>query len=206
MYLSVKISSLSILSPLLCSGVIVCLGSHKMVCTVDLGDSNLFSTGLPSFTFLPPLLFVYLHSNLLPQNPLFRLRADYTQMGYCGPHPCSSSDDLMFWAELSRTIGSGIATCFGGAFSTLGLSYILMKVGIGISFPFRGISQDLATSKFVQAGTVFGDGVSCIVSGMAAEAVAGALGCKGIGCCSLRGLFRLGINGASVLRFEWQLQ
>ena len=32
---------------------------------------------------------------------------------------------------------------------------------------------------------------------MAAEAVTGNLGCKGVGCCSIGGLFRLGINGTS---------
>ena len=54
-----------------------------------------------------------------------------------------------------------------------------------------------ATNKFVEARTVFGHGVSSLVGGMAAEAVAGALGCKSVGCCSIRGLSRLGINGTS---------
>ena len=57
--------------PLFCSGVIVYLGSCRMVYTVDLGDSNFFSIGLPSLAFLPPLPFVYLHSNLLTWNHLF---------------------------------------------------------------------------------------------------------------------------------------
>ena len=42
----------------------------------------------------------------------------------------------------------------------------------------------------VEAGAVLGHGISSLVSGMAAEAVAGALSCKGVG-------FRLGINGTS---------
>ena len=121
-------------------------------------------------------------------------------MGHCGPPTHNSSDDLLFWAELPWTIGQGIAACFDGALSELGLSSILMKAGNGISFPFRGIGPDLATNKSVEAGTVLGHGVSSLVSGMAAEAVAGALGFKGVGCCSIRGLFRLGINGTS---FPW---
>ena len=57
--------------PLSFSGVSIYLECCRTVCTVDLGDSNFFSTGLPSFAFLPPLLFVYLHLNHLPQNLLF---------------------------------------------------------------------------------------------------------------------------------------
>ena len=125
--------------------------------------------------------------------------ADCTQMGHYGPHPHNSSDELLFWSELDRTFGQGIAICFGGAISVLGLSSISMKAGIGISFPFGGIGHDLATNKFVEARTVLGRGVSSLVGGMADEAVAGALGCKGVGCCSIGGLFRLGINGTSPL-------
>ena len=44
---------------------------------------------------------------------------------------------------------------------------------------------------------MLGHGVSSLVGGMATEAVAGALGCKDLGCCSIRGLFMLGINGTS---------
>ena len=49
---------------LFCSGVTVYMESHRMESTVGLGDSNFFSTGLPS------LFFVYFHSNLPPQNLL----------------------------------------------------------------------------------------------------------------------------------------
>ena len=72
-----------------------------------------------------------------------------------------------------------------------------MKAVIEISFPFWGIGHDLAINKFVEAGTMLGHEVSSLVTGMAAPAVAGALGCKGVGCCCIRGLFRLGINGTS---------
>ena len=44
---------------------------------------------------------------------------------------------------------------------------------------------------------MLGHMVSSLVGGMAAEAVARALGCEGVGCCSIRGLFRLGIKGTS---------
>ena len=162
-----------------------------------------FSTGLPSFTLLPPLPFVCLHSNLLPPNWNFqfsglgRLCTD----GTLWPHPHNSSDgtfgnDFLFWAELCRTIGQGINACFGGALSALVLS-ILMKAGVGISFPFGGIGHDLATYKFVEAGTVLDHGVSSLSSRMTDVAVAEALDCRGVGCFSIRGLFRLGINRIS---------
>ena len=72
-----------------------------------------------------------------------------------------------------------------------------MKDGVGISFPFGGISHDLATNKFVEARTVLSHGVSSLVSGMAEVPVAETLGCRGVGCCSIGGLLRLGINGTS---------
>ena len=72
-----------------------------------------------------------------------------------------------------------------------------MKAGIGISFPFGGIGYDLATNKFVEARMVLGHKVLSLVSGIANVAVAEALGCKGVGCCSIRELLRLGINGTS---------
>ena len=149
-----------------------------------LGDSNIFSTGLSSFTFFLLCFCLSPFQSSSLESSVFRFGLDCAQMGHCGPHPHNSSDDL-FWAELPRTIGWGITTCFGGALSALGLSSILMKAGIGISFPFGQMGHDLATNKFVEAGTVLGHEVSSLVSGMAAEAVAGALGCKGIGCCSL---------------------
>ena len=145
----------------------------------------------------PLLLFILLCflslSILFLESSDFMFGVDYAQMGHWGPHPHSSSDDLLFWAELPRTTGQGIAAFFGGALSALGLSPIVMKAGIGISFPVGGISHDLARNKFVEARTVLGHGVSSLVS----EAVAGALGCKGVGCCSIRELFKLGIDGSS---------
>ena len=72
-----------------------------------------------------------------------------------------------------------------------------MKAVIGDSFPFGGIGHDLTTNKSVEAGTVLDHGVSSLVSGMAAKVVTGALGCKGVHCGSVRGLFGFGINGIS---------
>ena len=72
-----------------------------------------------------------------------------------------------------------------------------MKAGIGISFPFGGICHDPVTNKFVEAGTVLGLGVSSLVFGMIDVTVVEALGCGGVGCCSIGGLLRLGINGTS---------
>ena len=80
-----------------------------------------------------------------------------------------------------RVIGWRIAACFGGALSALGLSSILMKAGVGISFPFGGIGHDLATNKFVEARTVLGHWVSSPVSRIIDVAVAEALGCRGVG-------------------------
>ena len=122
-------------------------------------------------------------------------------MWHCGPLPYNSSDgtfgnDVLFGAELPRTIGQGIAACLGGALSTL-VPSILMKAGVQISFPFKGIGHDLAKNKFVEARTMLGHGVSSLVSGMADLAVAKALGCRGVGCCSIRGVLRLGINRTS---------
>ena len=72
-----------------------------------------------------------------------------------------------------------------------------MKAGIGISFPFWGISNDLATNKFVEARTVLGHGESSLVSGMAHVAVAGTLGCRGVGHHSIGEPLWLGIDGPS---------
>ena len=111
--------------------------------------------------------------------------------GSMGPHPHNSSDgafgnNTLSMADLPRTIGWGIAACFGGALSASGLSSILIKAGVGISFPFWGIGHDLATNKLFEAITVLGHGVSSLVGGMADVAVAETLGCRGVGCCSIR--------------------
>ena len=70
-----------------------------------------------------------------------------------------------------------------------------MMAGVGISFPFGGIGHDLATNKFVEAGTVLGHGVVYLVIGMADEAVAEALDSRDVVCCSIGGLLQLGISG-----------
>ena len=108
-------------------------------------------------------------------------------MGHCGLHPHDSSDgafhnDLLFWAELPRTIGWGNTACFSVALSALDLSSILMKAGIEILFPFGGVGHDLAMNKFVGVRIVLSHGISSLVSGIADVAVAEALGCKGVGC------------------------
>ena len=154
---------------------------------------------LPSFVFLPLLPSVCLHSNLLPPNQnllVFRFGADCAQIGHCGPHLHNSSDGtfgndmlLLYGAELPRTIGWGITSCFGGAFSALGFS-ILMMAGAGILFLFGGISHDLETNKFVEARTVFGYGVASLIGWMADVAVPEALGCRDVGCCSIRRLLQ----------------
>ena len=112
-------------------------------------------------------------------------------MGHCGPHPHNSSDDLLFWADLSWAMSWGSLPVFVGHFLywvsppsekrlVLGFHPNLGESAcIGISSLFQGISHDdLATNKFIDARTVFGHGVSSHVSGMAAEAVAGDLVAK----------------------------
>ena len=136
------------------------------------------------------------------ESSVFRFGVDCAQMGHCGPHPHNSSNgtfgnDFLFWDILPRTIGWGIAAWFGGALSASGLFPILMKAGIRISFPFDGIGHDLAKNKFVEARTVLDHGISSLVGGMVDVAVAGALSCRGVGCCSIKELLRLGINGTS---------
>ena len=132
------------------------------------------------------------------------------QTEYCGPHLHNSSDGtigndmlLLFGAEFPRTIGQEITACFCGAFSVSGL-FTLRVAGAGISFLLGGIVHDLATNKFVEAGTVLGHGIASLVCWMAEVAVAGALGsrhvalgCRHVSCCSIGGLLRLGINGLS---------
>ena len=104
-------------------------------------------------------------------------------MGHCGPHPHASSADLLFWADVPWTIAWEITACFGGAFSSD--FSILMKVGVGTSFTLRRIGHDdLATNKFVEAGTVFGHEVSSLVGRAVDVAVPVALVC----CCSIGGL------------------
>ena len=71
-------------------------------------------------------------------------------------------------------------------------------VGLGDSWDFIYIGgighDDLATNKFVETRTVFGQGVSSLVGGMANVAGATVFGC----CCSTRGLLWLGVNGPSL--------
>ena len=99
--------------PLSCSGVIVYLGSHRIVSTVGLGDSNFFSTDLPS------LLFAYLHSNLLlPWNLLL---SGFGQTAHRWGivvliHTILLMIHCFGWITWYHWVG--IAACFGGAFSS----------------------------------------------------------------------------------------
>ena len=63
-----------------------------------------------------------------------------------------------------------------------------------MSFPFGGTGHDLATNKYVEAGTVLGHGVASLVGWVA---VAEALGSRDAGCCSIGGLLQIGISGPS---------
>ena len=178
-----------------------------MAYIVDLGDNNcqcvvqpqvLLSISPPSFAFLPFLPSVCFHTNLLPNWDLLALV--WGQTGHCGPHLHNSSDGtfgngmLLFGAELPRTIGQGIVSCFDGAFSALSL-FSLRMGGAGSLFLIGGIGHDLATNKFVEAGTVLGNGLAFLVCGMADMAVAEALGSRDAGCSSIMGLLQMGISG-----------
>ena len=68
-----------------------------------------------------------------------------------------------------------------------------MKVSIGTLSIFGGIGQDaLARNKLVEAGIVFGHGVSSLVGGGVDMATVAAMG-----CCAIGGLLLLGANGLS---------
>ena len=131
--------------------------------------------------------------------------ADCAQTDHCGPHlhksACGTAGNVMllFGAGLPRTIGWGIAACFGGVSSALGL-YIFWMADAGLSFLLDGIGHDLVINKFIEAGTVLGHGVSSLVDGMAGMAVAGALGTRGASCSSIGGLLWMGISMPS---FPW---
>ena len=150
-----------------CSDVTVYLKNYRMGSTVGLGDSNFSPTGLPTFS----------------ESFAFRFGVDYAQMKHCGPHPHSSSAYLLFWVKLFCTIAQLIAASFGEAFSSA--FSILTKVGVGASFTLGVIDCDpIVTNKFVEAGTVFGHGVSSLVCGAVNVAAAVGMGC----CSAIKGL------------------
>ena len=73
--------------------------------------------------------------------------SSFLQMGQCGPHKHFSSADLLF-SGLGKTIAQGIAATLGGTSSTF-------TVGVCVG----GIGQSaLALNRFVEAGTVLGQG------------------------------------------------
>ena len=119
---------------------------------------------------------------------------DFVQMGQCSPHPHISS--ALFWGGLF-TIMWGIAAFFGRVLSSA--LPILMNMGVEVSF--GGIGHDaLATNKLVEAGMIFGHGVSSLV--YRAVAVVVALGC--CACGGWRGLLLLGtflLGGWGFLEF-----
>ena len=126
---------------------------HSAACLLFTWSSFIcFSSSLPLLLFVSVFIAIF----FLPIRIFcFQVWVDCAQMGHYGPHPCNSFDgafgiDLLFWAELPRTIGHGVTACFGGTLSALGLSSILMKAGIGISFPFRGIDHNLATNNLLR--------------------------------------------------------
>ena len=170
--------------PLFCNGETVYLESHMMGSTVGLWGSSFFLPGLPSY------FFVCCHSNLLLYLLFFVFGLDFLQMGHCGPHSHASSAGLLFWDLFSIRVW-GIAACFGGVISSV--FSVLTKVGVGTSSILGGIGHDaLATNIFVEASIVFVHGVPSLVSGAVDVAMIAALG-----CCTLRGLSQLGVNGLS---------
>ena len=170
--------------------------------------SALFSCEFSSqFIFLLLLFFpfclLYVSSSSQSESSGSWYWVDCAQTGHCGPHLHNSSDDtlgngmlLLFGAELPRTTGWGITAYFGGTFSASGL-FILCMAGTGMSFLFGEIGHDLATSKFIEAGTVLGHGVASLVGGMADVAVLEALDSRDAGCCSIWALLQMGISGPS---------
>ena len=98
-------------------------------------------------------------------------------MGQCGRHPHAFSAGLLLWGLFS-IVAWGTAACFGGVFFSA--SSVLTMVGVGTLFTLGGIGHDaLATNKFVEAGILFGHGVSSLVVG--AVNVTAVVGCCGIG-------------------------
>ena len=76
----------------------------------------------------------------------------------------------------------GIAAVFGGVLSSVFFHFNEYGCRIG--------HDALATNKLVETSIVFDHGVSSLVCGAAAVAVA-------LGCCALRGLSPLGVKGPS---------
>ena len=86
-------------------------------------------------------------------------------MGQCSPHVHFSSFDLLF-SGLGKTIAQGIAATLGGTFSTF-------TAGVCE----RGIGQSaLASNRFVEVGTVLGQGVFSLTWKVGALGVASGYG------------------------------
>ena len=93
-------------------------------------------------------------------------------MGQCGPYLHISS--ALLWGGLF-TITWGIAAIFDGVLSSA--FSVLMNMGVEVSLGGIGHAA-FVTNKLVKAGMVFGHGVSSVVYGGVAVAVA-------LGCCVL---------------------
>ena len=113
-----------------------------------------------------------------------RFGVDFVQMGQSSPHPHISSP--LFWGGLF-TIAGGIAAILGGVLSST--SSVLRNMGVEVSFG-RIVHDALATNKLVEAGMVFGQGVSSLVYRAVAVVEAS-------GCCALGGLSPLGVKKPS---------
>ena len=158
--------------------------NHRMESTVGLGIVNSFQLVflLCSLPIAIPIILLWIFC--------FQVQGGLCTDGSLWSHPYISSADLLFSSNLFCTIAWGIAASFGGVFS-FDFS-VLTKVGVGTSFTLGGIGHDdLATNKFVEAGTVFGHGVSSLVGGAVNVTVVVALGC----CCAVGGLLQLGWMG-----------
>ena len=111
---------------------------------------------------------------------------DFVQVGQCGPHLHISF--ALFWDGIVW----GIAANLGGVLSSIFLGF--MNAGVEVSL--GGIGHDApATNKLVEAGMVFGHGVSSLVFRAVVVAVAS-------GYCALVKLSPLGVKGFSSL---WKL-
>ena len=74
-------------------------------------------------------------------------------MGQCGPHVHFSSAGLLF-LSLFKTIAQGVAATLGGT-----SAFSILTVGVSVG----GIGQFApASNRFVEAGTVLGQGVSSL--------------------------------------------
>ena len=136
-----------------------------------LGGSSFFLIGLPSYFFVAVPIFLCIF-------------CFYVLGGLCTDEALWSLSTFLFcWFTILGFIRvQGIAACFSGVFS-FAVS-VLTEAGIGTSSMEGGIGHDaLASNTLVEAGIVFGHGVSSSVGG-AVDVAATAV----LGCCTIGGL------------------